>query len=123
MTERNTNKPAPKNRPMTKPQPLTSQERAALKSMAHPLKPVVQVGGSGLTPGVLQEIRNALEAHELVKVQLPGQSDAVAKKTETEELLAALPPAVHFVNRIGRVVILYLEKPAEQEPRMPRSSL
>ena len=52
--------------------PLTSAERRSLRARAHTLKPVVQTGGQGLTEAVLAEVDIALEAHELIKLRLPG---------------------------------------------------
>ena len=50
---------------------LTNKQKQYLKGLAHSLKPVVQLGGNGLTEGVLAEIDNALSHHELIKVKVP----------------------------------------------------
>lgn len=92
---------------------LTSAQRSALKAKAHALRPVVQLGQAGLSDTVTAEIANALQAHELIKVQLPGQTDATTKASETDALMAALPEHAHLIGRIGRAVILYLEKDPE----------
>lgn len=97
---------------------LSSSQRAKLKGLAHSLKPVVQVGGQGFSPALVSEIVRALQSHELIKIQLPGQSKSEAKETLSEELLAALPEHAHMVGRIGRNVILFLEKPKEEEPKI-----
>ncbi|MBM3381803.1 MAG: YhbY family RNA-binding protein [Betaproteobacteria bacterium] len=93
---------------------LTSQQRSALKGKAHHLKPVVQVGAQGLSESVLIEIKNALQTHELIKLQLPGQTDASEKKDALAELEESLPERSFVVGRIGRTVILYLEKNPEE---------
>lgn len=92
---------------------LTSAQRASLKGLAHALKPVVLVGNGGMTDGVAQEIARALETHELVKIQLPGQNSAGEKETVADALRARLPAHAHLVARIGRSVIVYLEKKPE----------
>lgn len=102
---------------------LTSQQRAKLKGMAHALKPIVQVGGSGFSETIVSEIEKALSHHELIKIQLPGQSDAAQKKESTEELLGSLPAHAHVVSRIGRMIIVYLEKDPEKQPKIKLSSL
>ena len=48
-----------------------NQTKTALKGLAHNLKPVVLLGANGLTEGVLAEIDNALNHHELIKVKVP----------------------------------------------------
>lgn len=93
---------------------LTSQQRAALKARAHSLKPLIQVGQNGLTDGVIAELHNVLETHELIKLQLPGQTDASEKKDALAELEEQLPEHTFVVGRIGRTVILYLEKNPEE---------
>ncbi len=51
---------------------LTRDERLTLRARAHPLRPVVLLGGAGLTDAVLKETDRALAAHELIKVRVPG---------------------------------------------------
>ena len=46
---------------------LSTKQKQHLKGLAHPLKPVVLLGSNGLTEGVLAEIEQALEHHELIQ--------------------------------------------------------
>lgn len=98
---------------------LSSSQRAGLKSLAHGLKPIVQVGGQGLTPGIASEIAHGLQTHELIKIQLQGNTDAAAKKESQDALTDMLPEHAFVVARIGRTVILYLEK----DPTLARITL
>ena len=41
---------------------LTSKQRAFLKSEAHTLKPIVQIGKNGLNDHIKTSVRNALDA-------------------------------------------------------------
>jgi RNA-binding protein len=92
---------------------LSSAQRATLKGMAHHLKALVQIGAQGLTENVVLEIANTLGIHELVKVQLPGETDAAAKEEFSQALTQKLPPHAHIVARIGRQVILFQEQDPE----------
>ncbi len=73
---------------------LSSKQKQYLKGLAHPLKPVVQLGGNGFTEGVLAEIDMALEHHELIKVKVPSDDreekslimDAIIRETGAEKL-------------------------------------
>ena len=47
---------------------MTSKERAMLRSAAHHLEPIINVGKDSLTPEVTAAIDEALEARELIKV-------------------------------------------------------
>ena len=48
---------------------LSTKQKQFLKGLAHHLSPVVMLGGNGLTEGVLAEIDNALNHHELRLVE------------------------------------------------------
>ena len=98
---------------------LSSEQRAKLKGLAHHLKPIIQVGNQGLSESVKKEIGLALDKHELIKIQLPSDTDANTKEEKQNELIQCLPPHAHFVSRIGRTVILYFQKePADQKVKL-----
>ncbi|MBL9101716.1 MAG: YhbY family RNA-binding protein [Myxococcales bacterium] len=98
---------------------LTARARAQLKSLAHGLVPVVQVGAEGLTPAVARATTVALEDHELVKVKL-GQG-FTGERGEAGEALAQQTDAA-LVQVIGRVIVLYRRR-CKDDPRRPRIEL
>ncbi|OQY49402.1 MAG: RNA-binding protein, partial [Candidatus Parabeggiatoa sp. nov. 2] len=59
-----------------------------LRSLAHHLKPVVMIGGKGITDNLLAELKRALEDHELIKVSIAG-ADKKERRALTEELCQA----------------------------------
>ncbi|GEA13305.1 ribosome assembly RNA-binding protein YhbY [Alteromonas sp. KUL49] len=73
---------------------LSNKQKQFLKGLAHPLKPVVQLGANGLTEGVVAEIDNALSHHELIKVKVPSEDreekglimDAIVRETNGVKL-------------------------------------
>ena len=73
---------------------LSNKQKQFLKGLAHPLKPIVQLGSNGLTEGVVAEIDNALNFHELIKVKVPTDDreekslimDAIVRETKSEKL-------------------------------------
>ncbi|AJG26470.1 ribosome assembly RNA-binding protein YhbY [Streptococcus iniae] len=83
---------------------LTSKQRAFLKSEAHSLKPIIQIGKNGLNNEIKTSVRNALDARELIKITLLQNTDEdindVAETLE-EEI------GCDTVLKIGRVLILY----------------
>ncbi|MBT1452029.1 ribosome assembly RNA-binding protein YhbY [Glaciecola sp. XM2] len=89
---------------------LTTKQNQYLKGLAHPLKPVVQLGQNGLTEGVVAEIENALAHHELIKVKVP--SDDRQEKTLIMDAIVGETSA-HKVQTIGHVLVLY--KPSEEQ--------
>jgi RNA-binding protein len=83
---------------------LLPSELRDLKKMAHHLKPVVQIGKKGLSKTIFSEIDAALEAHELIKIQLTSEQ----KKMLDESLgLILRETKSQHIDTIGNVVILY----------------
>lgn len=60
---------------------LSTKQKQHLKGLAHPLKPVVLLGSNGLTEGVLAEIEQALEHHELIKVKIATEDRSVRQRS------------------------------------------
>ncbi|OOF84193.1 RNA-binding protein [Rodentibacter ratti] len=95
---------------------LSTKQKQFLKGLAHHLNPVVMLGGNGLTEGVLAEIENALDHHELIKVKIAGADretkqliiDAIVRETQASN-----------VQTIGHILVLY--KPSkEKKIQLPR---
>lgn len=86
---------------------LPQEVRQVLKSKAHQLKPVVMIGGKGLSESVQNEIARALFDHELIKVRLSG-----AEREERDEMIEAIcnTQGAAVVQQIGHVVTLYKKR-------------
>jgi len=89
--------------------PLTSKQRRFLRSRAHPLHPIVQVGEAGVTEAVIQATDQALAHHELLKIRFQ-QGDKADRRAMAELLCQRL--AAELVQEIGRMAVLY--RPAEE---------
>lgn len=83
---------------------LTGKQRQHLRALAHHLDPVVQVGHEGLTDAVVQQIREALEAHELIKVRV-AQESPVGRDELAEELEGR--GVGQIAQTIGRIVVVW----------------
>jgi RNA-binding protein len=83
---------------------LTSKERKALKAKAHHLKTVVRIGQHGVSKGVIQETDIALQAHELIKVQIQG-GDRDERLQDARKLSEKV--GAELVHHIGKIYILY----------------
>ncbi|WP_454691535.1 YhbY family RNA-binding protein [Achromobacter aloeverae] len=83
---------------------ITSRERSALRSAAHPLRPVVLVGDKGLSDAVLKEIDLNLTSHGLIKVRAGGDD-----REAREEMLAHICDVLSCapVHHLGKMLILY----------------
>ena len=83
---------------------LSTKQKQHLKGLAHPLKPVVLLGSNGLTEGVLAEIEQALEHHELIKVKIATEDRET--KTLIVEAIVRETGACN-VQVIGKTLVLY----------------
>ena len=83
---------------------ITSKQRSKLKSLASTMQPIGQIGKGGITDNLLKMLSDALEARELIKINiLPNsEDDAVNLAENIADLLDAVPVAV-----IGRKAIFY----------------
>ena len=83
---------------------LTGKQRSFLKSMAHNLKPVTQLGKDGISESFLDQISILLDRHELIKINVLDNSMESAEHAATEicEALNA-----EFVQAIGNKFTIY----------------
>lgn len=86
---------------------MKGKDRAALRSAAHHLDPIVHVGQSGLTKAVIASLDDALRTHELVKIQLGKRLDISAKDAAAH--LAAATDA-EVIQVIGHTCTVYRPK-------------
>jgi RNA-binding protein len=95
---------------------LTNKQKQFLKAKAHELKPVILLGGNGLTEGVVAEIEVALNFHELIKIKVPTEDreeknlimDAIVRETKADK-----------VQVIGKTLILFRQSEDKKIP-LPR---
>ena len=59
---------------------LTSKQRAYLRAMAAPMDTIFQVGKGGVNDNMCEQISNALEARELIKLRVLDNCDLNAKE-------------------------------------------
>lgn len=97
--------------------PLTPKQRAHLRSLAHHLKPVFQVGKEGLTEAALSAVRDAFNTRELLKVKVQEAAPVTAR--DAGAVLEERLEGAHHVQTIGRTIVLYREHPEKPEIRLP----
>ena len=85
---------------------FTSKQRAYLRGMAQQLDTIFQVGKSGISENMCEQISNALEARELIKLRVLENSEYTAKEAANEiaEMVGA-----DVVQVIGTRFVLYRE--------------
>jgi RNA-binding protein len=97
---------------------LSPKQRAFLRSRAHHLKPILQVGKEGITEAALDAVQEAFNTRELLKVKIQEAAPITAREAGT--VLAERVPGVQHVQTIGRTVVLYRPHPEKPEIRLPK---
>lgn len=100
---------------------LTSKQRSFLRSQANGLNAIFQVGKSGVTPELRDTVHNALEARELIKINV--LDNTLLSSTEAAEMLASRTGA-DVVQVIGNKFILFRQsktKPVIELPKAKKS--
>ncbi len=97
---------------------LSERQKKHLRRLGHALHPIVRVGQKGMTAGVTEELRLALDHHELVKL-----SARVGDREERDAVLAELARATgsEFVYRIGNIGLFYKKNSKLPKILLPES--
>ena len=85
---------------------LTSKQRAYLKSLAQKIDPIFQIGKNGLTPEITEAVGQALDARELVKINV--LQNCMDDPKEIAQVLAERTKS-QVVQVIGKKIVLYKE--------------
>ena len=96
---------------------LNAKQRAHLKALAHPLKPILHVGKEGVTDTAVDAVEAAFNTRELLKLKVLDTAPESAK--ETGRALAERVRDGHLVQVIGRTVVLYRPHPDKPAIKLP----
>ncbi len=95
---------------------MTTKQRAYLKGLAMTMDPIYQIGKSSLTPEITEGVSEALEARELIKINV------LKNCTEDINVLAnTLAERTHsqLVQIIGKKIVLYRESKDKKRIVLP----
>ena len=92
---------------------LTSKQRSQLRALANSLQPIFQIGKGNVSDVQAQQISDALEARELIKITVLKNCDLSVK--EACEQMATLTESEQ-VACIGRRFVLY--RPSKDNQRI-----
>ncbi|MBU9722534.1 MULTISPECIES: ribosome assembly RNA-binding protein YhbY [Bacillaceae] len=95
---------------------LTGKQKRYLKSEAHHLKPIFQVGKGGVNDNLIKQVTDALEARELIKISVLQNCDE--DKDEVAETVSKGAKA-HIVQVIGSTIVLYKESKEKKTIELP----
>lgn len=96
---------------------LKPNQRAFLRKMAQTMSPIFQIGKNGLSDNQIEQIQNALEARELIKITLlntiPAEKHAIANEL-------ARATEAEIVHLIGNKLTLYKPSKEKTTIELPR---
>ena len=87
---------------------MRGKDRAELRADAHHLKATVHVGHHGITETLLQSLDDALQANELVKIQVERNAPISVKEAANQ---LATQMKAEVIQVIGRKTTLYRFNP------------
>jgi RNA-binding protein len=85
--------------------------------MAHHLNPIFQVGKNGINDNMIEDLKMALEANELIKVSILQNCE------EDKDVIAAElaeSTGAELVQLIGKTVVLYKESKERKQIELPQ---
>lgn len=95
---------------------LTGKQRSYLKSIANNLDPLFQLGKNGLSENFINQVDEALENREIIKINV--LKNCFEDPKEVAEILVEELNA-EFVQSIGRKIVIYRESEESKEIELP----
>ncbi|MGX4294258.1 ribosome assembly RNA-binding protein YhbY [Bacillus sp. JK62] len=95
---------------------LTGKQKRFLRSKAHHLTPIFQVGKGGVNENMVKQIAEALEARELIKVSVLQNCED--DKNDVAEALVKGSRS-QLVQTIGNTIVLYKESKENKQIGLP----
>ncbi|SDB97545.1 RNA-binding protein [Pelagirhabdus alkalitolerans] len=95
---------------------LTGKQKRFLRSKAHHLKPIFQVGKDGVNENMIIQINEALEKRELIKISIL-QNCLEDKEDVAAQLIEGT--GAEKVQIIGNMIVLYKESEDHKEIELP----
>lgn len=92
---------------------MTSKQRAYLRSLSNQIDAIFQVGKDGINDNLVKQVKDALEARELIKISVLETAPESTKDTAQDISLKA--DAV-LVQVMGRKITLY--KARKKNPKI-----
>lgn len=96
---------------------MTSKERAYLRGLANTIDPIFQVGKGGISDVLIEQLNNAIEARELIKITILETAPGNAKELANE---IADCTNSEVVQTIGNKITLFRQKKKNSKIEFPR---
>lgn len=95
---------------------MKGKQKRYLRSLAVNIDAIFQVGKGGLNDALIEQLKDALKARELIKIKVLNNCENTAKEL-AEEIAAATDS--ELVQVIGSNVVLYRHNPEKSQIELP----
>jgi RNA-binding protein len=95
---------------------LTGKQKRYLRSLAHHLTPIFQVGKGGTNDHLVRHIEEAIESRELIKVSVLNNCLDDPREIGAE---VAAQAGAELVQVIGKTIVLYKESKDNKQIELP----
>lgn len=99
---------------------MTSKQRAYLRSMASQIDTIFQIGKGGISEEMCNQISNALDARELIKLRVLDNAEYLPREA-AEEIAEAIGAEV--VTVIGTKFVLFRVSSKEKNRKIDLSAI
>ncbi|GBF73722.1 RNA-binding protein [Paenibacillus sp. 598K] len=97
---------------------LTGKQKRHLRSLAHHLTPIFQVGKGGTNEHLIRHIEEAIETRELMKISVLNNCDEDPRAIGAELAAGA---GAELVQVIGKTIVLYKESKDHKTIELPKA--
>ncbi|MBP3501879.1 MAG: ribosome assembly RNA-binding protein YhbY [Clostridia bacterium] len=96
---------------------MTSKQRAYLRSLANKLEPIFQIGKMGISENLINQLSDALEARELIKITVLETAPDTTKDIAIE---ISEKTNSTLVQTIGNKITLFKQKQKNSKYELPK---
>ncbi len=96
---------------------MTSKQRAYLRGLANKLEPIFQIGKMGVSENLINQLSDALEARELIKVTVLETAPDTTKDLAIE--ISEKTNSI-LVQTIGNKITLFKQKEKNSKYELPK---
>lgn len=96
---------------------ISSKQRSFLRGMANKMQPIFQVGKNGIDDAFIKQVKDALEARELIKIKVLNNSFFTAREA-SDEICQEIE--CEGIQAIGNKLVLYKRSKNKPKIELPK---
>ena len=96
---------------------ITWKQRAYLRGLANTMDPIFQIGKNGIEEAFLNQLEEALEARELIKIKVLENSGLAAREA-SDAICSAI--GCEGIQAIGSKIVLYKKSSKKSKIELPQ---